>query len=128
MLKISFALGFLFISSSIISSDLRTKVEEHASEFSCFRAYPEKYQEQWKQAFVAYTLHELKQGKTLEQTLSVHQVKEEDEWHGMRLQNFEGRWNDEPIMPYFNRSTSGGFDEQRKLIESDWQEVLAQKK
>ena len=124
MLRVSLVLGLLLVSSNVISSDLRTKVEAHATEFSKYRANPEKYEEQWKQAFVAYSLNEFKQGKTLEQMLSVHRVEVENEWHGMRLKAFEGRWNDEPIQPYFNRATSGGFEEQRNLIESDWQKLL----
>lgn len=66
MLKVSLVLSLLFVSLNLISSDLRTKVEESADEFSYFRRTPgigldkiSRLQENWKQAFIVFVVDEL---------------------------------------------------------------------
>ena len=107
--------------SDIMKPHLRLIVEEEARQFGEWRASPIKYSGHWAQAFIAYTVNELKLGKSYDEIKT--NIRKVDE---STVNIFKASfYNDEAIRPYFNAQTiENGFELQEEFIEMSWAEIF----
>lgn len=97
--------------------EIRSQIEQRAESFALKRANPTTSTHLWKQAFVAYAVHELSQGTApLEEILNL----------GQRVETnipFT-TYNDQSLRSYFKRAMEN-WDEQAQSIENDWSSICA---